>query len=157
MNKIAKPIYAKGEGGGSSQTEMIRQSQSQKSVSELEAGEIRKKFLKRKPSFLIKDFEKIDPGIRMYADPLFHQVCDYLGISKQKLSRNDEKQIETILNWAKANVKKRNSPLALIKRISRSVYQTSGERKHAPVYRYIKLLSKKEDIEEQLKVWGRGR
>jgi hypothetical protein len=85
-------------------------------------------------------------------NPMFLKVADYFGVG-EKDYKFAESKLRTIIDWAAAETKSKNTSDILLKisEMSRSLQSPGwGERRYAILYRYVRLLGEEAPIKQQM-------
>lgn len=69
-------------------------------------------------------------------DPLYHAVCDTLGLDDSE-GQEDEKKVTAIIEMVSKKVG--NDPEAILKFLQKAMHEISGGNKHKQLYRILRM------------------
>lgn len=97
----------------------------------------------------------INPKMDYTMDPLFYQIANYLGVKPQEHLVLANK-LTSILDWAVKRAGSRDTAdvLYAIRQAERVMpHSASDERRYAVIYRYIKLMNQRDEIDQQIQTY----
>jgi hypothetical protein len=106
----------------------------------------------------IPEEPSVAPEDSYLVDPLFHKIADYFGIESYRKKELEKNKISVIVDWArtKHDAKDSSDIFSTIRRLEQTLRTPGmGERRINNVYRFVRLLAKRDGLDEELKIYKR--